>query len=168
MAIVCGIDLSLNSTGMALIDTESNKLLDYKLIKEAAKSKLSQINRMCIVVNLVNQQINIWNKDYKINLVRIEDAVYKREGYSSSASVTILLSRISGGVIVYLYNIGLEFDLINTQTLKHKILGDHFKKDTAKEDMYVLLSRLYNLPSELNFKNGGNDITDAIGLAIIK
>lgn len=167
MAIICGADLSLNSTGLALLDNENNTLLDYKIVNDALKSSKPQLDRMFIAIEKILEQIHIWNKQYGIYQVNIEDAVYKRDGWSANPQVTILLSRISGAVLYDLDKNDIKVNLINTQTLKKFILQDEFKAKTAKEDMFNILHKRFGLPEKLTFKNGGNDVTDAIGLCLV-
>lgn len=143
---VIGLDLSLNGTGLCVLDGEGNIALST-CIKN--KAKLSGFDRIIAVREKVISII----KEYQPTLIAIE-------GYSmgQKAGVHFDTVELSGQIKVWLYQTGYKFCLVPPTTLKKFITG----KGNSKKNVMLM-----EILSRWGIKFLSDDEGDAYGLSVV-
>ena len=173
---VMGIDLSYKSTGWALIDVESGKLVKYGVIVQ------DKDKRLCESLYNFGLELRSILKENNVICVSLEEL-----NFSSNFNTSKSLLRIHGIAMFIIYEI-LKTEVVqyHNQSWKSKLgikrpkkeittnengiktkqypavmLGDKKCKGDIKHATLLVINKLYNL--KLNYTE--NDISDAIGLA---
>jgi Holliday junction resolvasome RuvABC endonuclease subunit len=149
------LDISLNSTGFAVINEDKNLLnygyIDYdKTITEKHKELVYHEK-----TNLQLEKIRILLREHSVSEVFLERFSFGSFGNSSAVSV---LAEVTGAIKLYLYNRSIPYHAVSPQTVKKFITGNGRAK---KEDVYDSIISLYPGVSGSRY-----DVTDAIGVGL--
>jgi crossover junction endodeoxyribonuclease RuvC len=150
--IIAGIDQSLNSTGIVIINAETSEILVSKAIV---------LNKNSKTPNLFGAERLIYIRDTIWELLKLHGAQFVvLEGYSfgSRGSSIFDLGEIGGAIRVLAHDLGLPFETIPPKTLKKYIAGNG---NASKEEMAESILTKYGLTF------GSNDEADALGLAFM-
>lgn len=149
--IILGCDISLNSSGISIINTELDNIIHYQTITHP--NKYSFTEKLKNIDSVVNLLLN----DYQIDMIVIEDVymgINKKTFKQLSLVHGIFLANIVRKDIPYVY--------FSTNEMKKAILGKIPKKVDTKKLVADEIFKLYpNLP-----QNVSNDITDSIALIL--
>lgn len=149
---IAGIDQSLNSTGIAIIDAETGLLLHSETIalnKNKKTPRLFGAPRLIYIRNRVMELL----KQHQVDFVVLE-------GYSfGSRGASIFdLGEVGGALRVLVHDLGLPFEIVPPKTLK-KYIAENGNAD--KETMLKSIEEKY----KLSFAS--SDEADAFGLALM-
>jgi Holliday junction resolvasome RuvABC endonuclease subunit len=154
MAKYLGLDISLNSTGYAVIDDKLN-LFEFGCIEYQA---LTEKKKDLIYHEKTNLQLeairNIFNRN-EIDEIFIERFSFGSFGSSNAVSV---IAEVTGCIKLLLYNLSKPYTTIAPLSVKKHITGSGKSK---KEDLYHSLILMYPQISGCRF-----DVSDALAVAI--
>ena len=160
MSIVLGLDLSLNSAGFFLFNTDNFEILDYGFIPN---KNIDESEKILKIYNVIN---GLFDK-YQIDGIGIEE-----EFYSLNPHTLKLLSRVHGASLLAIAQRKIPYVYYSVLTAKSVTLsgfktkredgtkkkGDELKKEVA-EEIFKIFGR-DKFPKKTSF-----DITDAASLA---
>lgn len=163
--ICCGVDPSLSSTGIAILENE--KLIFFKTICSNPEQPL--IIRINSIVNEIEELID----KYHIEKFGIESPILFMKG--GSKGVTILsLYGLNIAIQLMLFRKEIEYKVINVRTLRKRMFGSgNIKKEIVFEKIKKMFPKI--LEFKVYNKNGSvsnvktnkqqNDIADATAVA---
>lgn len=148
--IIAGIDQSLNSTGVVILDKATGIPIASKAIAingRAGTPKLFGANRLIYIRNTVWEMLKL----YKVDFIVIE-------GYSfGSRGASIFdLGEIGGAIRILAHDLGIPFETIPPKTLKKYTTGNG---NATKDEMAEAIEAKYNITFETT------DEADAFALA---
>jgi crossover junction endodeoxyribonuclease RuvC len=149
---IAGIDQSLNSTGVVIIDVSSGDIIlaeSIELNKGKKTPKLFGAARLIHIRDEVKRFLSLGQADFVV-----------LEGYSfgSRGSSIFDLGEIGGAIRVLAHDLGLPFETVPPKTLKKYIAGNG---NASKEEMAEAIKSKF----KLDFKT--DDEADAFALAIM-
>ena len=154
MSNYLGLDISLNSTGYAIINDQLDLLgfgfFDYPVLTEKNKTLV------------YHEKTNLQLAEIKklIELINIEEVFIERFSFGSfgSSNAVSVIAEVTGAIKLYLYNISKPYHTIAPLSVKKHITGSGKSK---KEDLYDSLLLRYPEIHGCRF-----DVSDALGVAI--
>lgn len=149
---IAGIDQSLNSTGIAIIDAETGLLVYSETIslnKNKSTPKLFGPARLIHIRNRIKELLSA----HQVDFVALE-------GYSfGSRGASIFdLGEVGGAIRILVYDLGLPFETVPPKTLK-KYIAQNGNAD--KEMMLKSIEEKYKITFD------SSDEADAFGLALM-
>ena len=159
--IVIGWDVSMRSTGIAIIRTTDTYLMVDKLHKITIPKKVNSIDALDLFINQLNEFAMEVSKTYKIDINIIEDCFLKK-------NVNTLKALARHSVLVYGKFKGLARKqiFILPTSARNKV---RFKKSHKKIKGHALKKELVefiNNALDMKLKAKDNDLSDAILLAL--
>lgn len=157
MMNILALDISVNSTGYAIISYPDLRLVDYgSIIYDKELIKTSSSTSYHIKTRKQLDFIKALIEKYNITQSYIER--FSFGSFGNSNAVTII-SEVTGCIKFLLYELGVSYEAISPQTVKKQICGNG---RSTKKEVYDKI--LLSYPEIIGCKD---DTSDAIGVGLV-
>lgn len=159
--ISIGFDVSMHSTGIAILRTTEKYTVIEKLEKIITPKKIDELSALDAFISQLDYFKNKISQEYKINNCIIEDCFM-----GSNVRTLKCLARHSALVYDRFKSLADNIEFILPTSVRNKI---NFKKSSKKVKGYTLKKELVQYVNEIfdiDIKNKDNDLTDALILAL--
>ncbi len=153
MAIILGIDPSLNSTGWAVVERINNKynLLEYgSILAKPGGDAIEKIKNITIIIGQII-------KKYDIKIAVIEECFVNK-----NASSSLKLGMVRGGCIAISSILGASIVEYSPKTIKNTIVGNG---SAQKQQLEYMIQHI--IGKKINFKNDDESDAVCVGLTYL-